>query len=747
MFAARPLSLLALVLLGDQRRVSTMKGSVLAAPLAIVDGTYLCLLPSGDDDEEDVLHDVPALPCHEVWKRCGPEAIDVTDTTTLMHVDEEDENDNETLGNDDIQSKMTTISIRLSDISRYDFRFVHPVNVITHGGSSSVVQISSCCEYNNIIEVGISWSKDSNNLLDICFPSMTCDDDNGEHDFECFEDGDCLDVYGDTSCIELDSSQKIQNSKIFSSSFQVHGVGSCLIADFTGVGGYEQALILPPVESSLMVEDASLNSSNGESVLTQRKHMLQTILANSILTDGSTAFLPQNAEVNISTGPMNSTIFKMSPVNREVVSRSCSKQNAVESQSNDVNMDVDNKSRDDQAKRNDNLTKDDASSNLVPPKDPAWLEAIEQTIESRLAKQVAKENQLERTSQVRSDLIHKGRETIHKAARLHCSGGSIDTSNDPQMLRLRYGARPRTFSHEQHGLSAVIDMEVDIYLPSKHHAEELYDFHVSCTPASRDEENMDNIRTQSGIVPVLQNGNCVTMIASISLNDLDCDDQSNSKSSSTLDFNIQGLWLDNFQKRQGSVLCTLRLLVNDVLFAPVSSATRSGHCIQHEIDFTSTNDETNTSTISPSAVFDYRYPRTLNIDVSGSIGLQGGKIWKDIVSKLNSQIGMGSYIDLYFIKGEPTLKLVIFASNPAEQTAITTLVLQNLPENTKLFEQHPNEVKNVKALLVSLQKEAETFQKHRAMSKGAVTGEMRKEMSSLQASSDGIASTIKGGWV
>ena len=93
------------------------------------------------------------------------------------------------------------------------------------------------------------------------------------------------------------------------------------------------------------------------------------------------------------------------------------------------------------------------------------------------------------------------------------------------------------------------------------------------------------------------------------------------------------------------------------------------------------------------------------------------------------------------------MKLVIFASNPAERVAITNLVLQNLPENAKLIEQDPNEAKNVKALLESLKNEAETFQRHRKMSKGKTTSEMRKEMSSLQASTDGIASTIKRGWV
>eukprot|EP00986_Skeletonema_menzelii_P020257 scaffold30651_cov154-Skeletonema_menzelii.AAC.10 len=724
-----------------------------AAPLAIVDGTYLCLLPSAptntgaavvNDDEGDVLHYVPALPCIEVWKHCGRRTVNVHEMTTQMHADDNDDEENAPHDNV-LSNNMRTIPIRLSDISRSDFRFVHPVNLltnpnITHGVSSSVVQISSCSENNIMSEERIAWSNDNINHLEICLPSMSCDDE-GEHDFQCFEDGG-FDVYGDTSCI--DPSHKIHNSKQSSSSFQVHGGGSCLISDFTGIGGYEQALILPQVESCLM-EDPSLNNRNDESVLTQRQLMLQAILANSILTDGSSAFLSRNTDIQVAADPMETTIFKLTPLDREVLSQCCSQESAVRSQPK--NKDFDNNLHSEETKVNDNLTTGVTDSTSILSKNPEWLDAIEQTIESRLAKQVAKAKQLERTSQVRSDLIQKGLETIHKAARLHSTtDGSLDISYEPQILRLRYGTRPRTYSDTQNGLSAVIDLETDIYLPSKHEPETIHDFHLSCTLVSTFDHKVDNIRTQSGVVPEFQNGNCVTILASISLSDLDVSIQSNSGSASTLDFNIQGLWLDKLQNRQGSVLCILRLPMSGILFSPISSTTRAGHCIQHEIDFTSA-DESDASALAPSAVFDYRHPRTINIDVSGSIGLQDGRIWKDLVSRLNNQIGMSSFIDLYFVKGDPTLKLVIFASTPAERASITNLVLQNLPENAKLIEQDPNEAKNVKALLVSLKNEAEAFQKHRTMSKGKVSSEMRKEMSSLQASTDGIASTIKRGWV
>ena len=741
------------------------------APLAIVDGIYLCLLPTttlannnvtaAADGEEDVLHYVPALSCIEVWRHCGPKYVNVNDMITTMPADDEEGEGGDEIDGNNILSNFQTIPIRLSDISKLDFRFIHPVNLVTDnnngGGSSSVVQVSSCSDNNMMMTERMTWSNNNDNFLEIHLPSiMTCDDEGDQHDFECCLEED--DIYGDTSCIDLLSqrtAQKNHANKQSTSSFQVHGGGSCIIADFTGIGGYEQALILPQVDSSLILDDpdSSLSNSTDELVLTQRKHMLQTILANSILTDGSGVFLPRNSEIHdvATSQKADTTIFKLSPVHREeeVLSQCRQKPvNAVASQSKDIDVDI--TSHDDKQREGSDklLTKEAASSASVLPKDPSWLDAIEETIDSRLAKQIAKANQLERAAQVRSDLIHKGRETIHNASRFHSTAGSVDIPNDPQILRLRYGTRPRTFSDTQRGLSAVIDLELDMHLPIKHgkKEDELHDFHVSCALASRLETNVtvDNIRTQSGVVPIFHIGNCITMLASVSLNELDLDFDTNSNSASTLDFNIQGLWLDKLKKRQGSMLCIFRLPLNGILFSQPTCNVRQGHCIQHEIDFTS-DDASGASRLVPSAVFDYRHSRTLNIDISGSIGLQDGQIWKDLVSKLNSHIGMSSFIDLFFVKGDPTLKLVIFSSNPVERAATTNLVLQNLPENAKLVEHDPNERKNVKALLVSLKNEADTFQKHR-MLKRIVSAET-KEMSMLQASTDGIASTIKRGWV
>jgi hypothetical protein len=60
-----------------------------------------------------------------------------------------------------------------------------------------------------------------------------------------------------------------------------------------------------------------------------------------------------------------------------------------------------------------------------------------------------------------------------------------------------------------------------------------------------------------------------------------------------------------------------------------------------------------------------------------------------------------------------------------------------------------NDTEHVKALLMSLKKEADILKKHRsaAASSGGITPDSIAEIASLQSNTDGIASTFKKGWV
>jgi len=184
----------------------------------------------------------------------------------------------------------------------------------------------------------------------------------------------------------------------------------------------------------------------------------------------------------------------------------------------------------------------------------------------------------------------------------------------------------------------------------------------------------------SGIAPTLQSGDCITILASVLLADLRMS-LLDSGGTSTLDLSIQGLWVDassmaqratsdptEKKSRHGAILCILRLPVDTLLLSPpITSVPYSGRWIQYEIDFTSDKDHAHFKPV-PSAIFEYRSPRTLIIDTSGEMNSTlDSKVWKQLVANLNASIGGDTYIDLYCKKGDHRLKLVIFGSNPEER--------------------------------------------------------------------------------
>ena len=74
-------------------------------------------------------------------------------------------------------------------------------------------------------------------------------------------------------------------------------------------------------------------------------------------------------------------------------------------------------------------------------------------------------------------------------------------------------------------------------------------------------------------------------------------------------------------------------------------------------------------------------------------------------------------------------------------------ILRSLPESAKLVIENAEEMKNVRALLVSLKKEVDTLKRHCAALSEEIMPNLIAEIAALQSDTDGIASTFKRGWV
>lgn len=742
---------------GSRGRLHTvahqMPTNLSVAPVAIVDGTHLCLLPPHGDDADYAQHlgndddhatmTVPAVPLSLVYKLVGGEYISRSNLEDFVIEGGGCVDDN--IQASDASSFIETICLRASDVVNSDFRFMHPVCLMA---GSSTFPIHIVCDENG--DASITWVAQS---LYVCLPSL----DGLSSDANGFDPGDDCTVYGDDCGVILEeyAHNNLMNSvsKPKQLHFEIHNGGSCLVADFLGVAGYDQAMVLPQVDSSLLTS-LQRDAANSDQLI-QQKQLLQTIITNSFIADGTGVLLSKSmmqyvlkTKVGKAFGLTLPVMETAQPLDTASVNEKLQQTTAINNEHSPAK----------------NLPNKQSSAMQVDEQDaitPAWLEAIEQTVEHRLAKEVAESSQLEKTIQVCSALLSRGKCTLHKATRLTIN--TEDNRVEPEIIRLRYGTRPRT-SMDTIGVSVVLDLELDVCLPKytsydadgkEQQSIVLHDFHVSCSLVQKDQSSpatITKVRTVSGVVPTFHSGDCITILSSVYLSNVEINLHNNNP---TVEISIQGLWVDGLlnksywnpvekKDRKGGVLCVTRLPEEIFLLSPTptSLASQSGRWIQHEIDFVSgpSND------LVPSVIFECRRPRTLSVDTS-SCGANDANTWRDLVLKLNASIGDNSFIDLYWRKGEPQLKLVIFSSNAEERAATVKLVLRHLPESSKLIEEDPNEQEYTKALLQSMKNEAEALKRHRSLlSSKEATADVHTEMAALQCSTDGIASLLKRGW-
>lgn len=80
-------------------------------------------------------------------------------------------------------------------------------------------------------------------------------------------------------------------------------------------------------------------------------------------------------------------------------------------------------------------------------------------------------------------------------------------------------------------------------------------------------------------------------------------------------------------------------------------------------------------------------------------------------------------------------------------SAMVKFLLNSLPDSAKLTTEDLDEKQHVKALLQSMKNEVDTIKRHRSLSSDAMTPAVLNEMASFQIDTDGVASTIKRGWL
>mmetsp|Transcript_21539 Transcript_21539/g.44454 ORF Transcript_21539/g.44454 Transcript_21539/m.44454 type:complete len:708 (-) Transcript_21539:444-2567(-) len=692
-----------------------------AVPCAIVDETHFCLLPPTADrtvegdygpSSLDGVYVAPAIPLSLIGTICGQEYI--SRCNVHRNSDEAIVTEIDNVGEADY-SIIETRSIQASDITQQYYRFIQPT-VLSEGDSPLLplrVSSSHCIDEGEILH-SIPSRNGEPSAVDVILPQYSDD----SIDLDSIDEYGGIGFYGGQTCNNFEQEREsIEPSSTVSSkhphNFEVIGTGSCIMGNFLGAGMFEQALILPRVDMSMLSSVWLIEES--EETVEHRKKLLYAIITNAIVTDGSGILLSRRLRyssllkcidgvVNLELQPLQERKLANETPDQEQAKMEID-HDTKRTQKEDLLSQLSHHSTQQieriQGKNVDSALDNDIANKSIPP----WLEAMEATINRRIAEETACSHQLEKTAEVREDLVRQGVTTVHQATRCEINNilegdfpKCMTHSRDPEIIRFRYGTRPRQSMSLDGGMSAILDLELDICKPhalaesdsfeNSTKCNALHDFHVSCfipkdSLAAKEMQSAtaENIRTISAVVPVLQDGDCITVLASIFINNLNIKSQ-NFSNKSTMKICVQGNWFRGTppnkiagrnpvekQPIRGAVLCLFRLPTDSIFLSPQRTCTpRHGQWIQHEIDFTN---ECSTETYNnevPIAIFDHRNPRTLVIDTSNAIGTaKDTNTWKKLIDSLNERIPGDTHIEFYCVRGQPKLYLVIFGSNPEDR--------------------------------------------------------------------------------
>ena len=193
--------------------------------------------------------------------------------------------------------------------------------------------------------------------------------------------------------------------------------------------------------------------------------------------------------------------------------------------------------------------------------------------------------------------------------------------------------------------------------------ESLHNVQLSCSLGNGRVTNALR-ETQSGIVPTLSTGNCVTVMAMIRVTKAAFDERKEAGDcDGFLVLSLGALWQDEDSENQnnacglalkGLVLASMSLGVESFLFHQNSTNLEV-------IDFSDGNDERRC--IESSGIFEYRSPSSVIYDVSNDANVNLANKWEHRIESLNERFKGDHQIDYIHDEERMLINLAIFSSS------------------------------------------------------------------------------------
>eukprot|EP01083_Nonionella_stella_P045254 121611_1 len=173
----------------------------------------------------------------------------------------------------------------------------------------------------------------------------------------------------------------------------------------------------------------------------------------------------------------------------------------------------------------------------------------------------------------------------------------------------------------------------------------------------------------------------------------------------------------------------------------------------HSFDLPVANNTSDSSLpVQPIAIYEYRPPMIITIDVSQSLSNNINQEWQDLATSINNACNNitgvgGNRVDVLY--ENHVIKLIMMAETPHQRACLVDLVLRYLPDGTKIINQssmgneaEAHEEYYAKSLVSAALMELDTLSRHTAQQAPPLSREDFRDIVAAQNLTDEIASRL-----
>jgi hypothetical protein len=440
--------------------------------------------------------------------------------------------------------------------------------------------------------------------------------------------------------------------------------GGYFINEFCDSNGYEQILLLP-LQSEYIL-DAS-------TPMEFQKRMLFSFITKCVLLHDKCLFGHGSNSIQLSRMG-EEILFMQLPVmkvpsddNVNLAFTPISRVSTLDDQGQKVNDII----------GEDNHTK--SSSNNEGKQN--WKETLRKAAQSRLYEELEYCKKQNDIANIEKYMNVRGRRALQ-----HISIAGIDIDRAmPTLDIVKMTCSLESVSNRTSGLEATLFMNVDIALSKLSSVSTLYYVQLCISPHSKEHTQL-NVQTNSAVIPIMRKQDCFTIMSSILVSNIkferevDIIDEKNNQ----IKFAVSVFFSDK-QIRSDSLKPDMNGIILGFLSLPYESFVFHQKGVSHDSDdIIYTAPWSLSDTTESKAIFDYRVPRILFLDVSSSRSSNIENDWQSIIDSLNAYCIPGNRVDFHFNPEQMRVALSIFGSSLEHRLCLLRQAMRKIPHEVRI---------------------------------------------------------------